>query len=81
MATLTLKNVPDELYARLKAQAAAHRRSLNQEAIEVLGGAVPPGRPSGEEQIRAIREFQESLGKTYPVTNEEIDHRKREGRE
>ena len=40
MATLTLKNVPDDLYQRLKAQAAAHRRSLNQEAIAQLQAAI-----------------------------------------
>lgn len=40
MATLTLRNVPDELYQRLKEQAAAHRRSLNQETIAQLASAV-----------------------------------------
>jgi plasmid stability protein len=39
MATLTLKNVPDAVMKRLKAQAARHRRSLNSEAIDVLAGA------------------------------------------
>ena len=33
MATLTIKNLPDKLYAQLKARAAEHRRSLNSEAI------------------------------------------------
>ena len=33
MSTLTLKNVPPSLHERLKTSAAAHRRSLNQEAI------------------------------------------------
>jgi len=80
MATLTLKNVPDDLHDRLKTQAAAHRRSLNQEAIECLD-RLPAGRRSGEEQIRAIREFQKSLGKSYAFTNEQIDRWKREGRE
>jgi plasmid stability protein len=32
-ATLTLKNIPDELHERLKASAGAHRRSLDGEAI------------------------------------------------
>ena len=32
MATLTIKNIPDVLYARLKARAAEHRRSINSEA-------------------------------------------------
>ena len=36
MATLTIKNLPDELYASLKARAAASRRSINSEAIVCL---------------------------------------------
>lgn len=80
MATLTLKNVPDELYQRLKETAATHRRSLNQEAIQWLERAVSPEKPDPEARIRAISVFQESLGRTYSVTDEEIDGWKREGR-
>lgn len=36
MSTLVLKNLPEQLHERLKAQAAEHRRSLTQEAILVL---------------------------------------------
>jgi plasmid stability protein len=36
LATLTLRNVPDELVARLKARAKRHRRSLNNETIAAL---------------------------------------------
>lgn len=34
--TLTLKNLPDALHARLTAAAKRHRRSLNNEAILCL---------------------------------------------
>jgi predicted nucleic acid-binding protein/plasmid stability protein len=34
--TLTLKNIPDEVYERLKMSAHAHRRSLNSEALVCL---------------------------------------------
>jgi len=33
MPTLVLRNVPDDLYGRLKQAAADHRRSMAQEAI------------------------------------------------
>ena len=36
MATLTLRNVPDDLVARLKLRAKQHRRSLNSETIASL---------------------------------------------
>lgn len=41
MAALTIRNLPDELHARLKEQAKRNRRSLNQEVIaelEAVGG-------------------------------------------
>jgi plasmid stability protein len=40
MATLTIKNLPDPLYARLKARAAEHRRSINSEAILAIERAL-----------------------------------------
>ena len=33
MPTLTLKNIPDDLHARLKASAEQNRRSLNSEIL------------------------------------------------
>lgn len=39
MATLTLKNVPDDLHQRLKERAARNGRSLNREAIRCLDDA------------------------------------------
>ncbi len=36
MATLTIKNIPDELYRELKRTAEQHRRSLNSEVIVCL---------------------------------------------
>jgi plasmid stability protein len=36
MASLTLKNLPDELIKELRAAAEDDRRSLNQEAIHLL---------------------------------------------
>lgn len=36
MATLTIKNIPLEVYERLKRRAKANRRSINQEAVAVI---------------------------------------------
>ncbi len=40
MPTLTLRNVPQTLYDRLKERAARHRRTLNEEAIEILADSA-----------------------------------------
>ncbi len=60
MNTLVLRQVPDALYHRLKAVAAAHRRSMNQEAILALEAGLPespiPQRPSLAESRRWLEE-------------------------
>ena len=47
MASLLIRNVDPALHARLKQRAAAHRRSLEEEARELLRRAVaqPPPKP------------------------------------
>ena len=43
MATLVIKNVPDDLHAKLKQQAQNHRRSLAKEALTLLEQAIIGG--------------------------------------
>ncbi len=40
--TLTLKNIPDAIYDRLKLAAQAHHRSVNSEVIVCLEAVVMP---------------------------------------
>lgn len=82
MATLTLKNVPDELYQRLKEQAARHRRSLNQEAIAQLQAGASQRSPDEARQAFARgAAFREELReKGVWFTPEEIDAFIEEGR-
>jgi len=60
MNTLVLRQVPDALYRRLKAVAAAHRRSMNQEATLALEAGLPESpilqRPSLAESRRWLEE-------------------------
>ena len=60
MNTLVLRQVPDALYHRLKAVAAAHRRSMNQEAILALEAGLPcepiPQRPTAAESRRWLEQ-------------------------
>ena len=58
MATLTIKNIPDDLYAQLKQSADAHRRSINSEVIVCLERLLQnPHRDAGEllANIRKLR--------------------------
>lgn len=53
---MTLENVPDALYERLKEAAARHRRSINSEAIVCLEEALDRGREDPRRALERIRE-------------------------
>jgi plasmid stability protein len=77
--TLTLKNIPDDVYERLKASAESNRRSMNSEAIVCLDAALQPGRLTTNEVLTAAREVRESFGGRL-FKAEDIDTFKRAGR-
>jgi len=77
--TLTLKNIPDEVYERLKASAASHRRSLNSEAIVCLESVLIPGRVAVAERLARARALRATLPKAK-FRAKDIDAYKREGR-
>jgi plasmid stability protein len=77
--TLTLKNIPDDVYKRLKVTAEAHRRSMNSEAIVCLESVLMLGRITSTERLARARTLRSALGKTK-FTTRDIDIMKREGR-
>ncbi len=66
-ATITLKNIPDELYNRLKEVASIHHRSINGEVIACLEQMLLPERVSAKERIAKARQLRAGLepGKFY----------------
>jgi plasmid stability protein len=60
MATLTIRNLPDEVYDRLRTRAAENKRSMEAEARELMAKALPPKVPI-EETLRRMREMIERL--------------------
>lgn len=80
MATLTIKNLPDELYAQLKARAAEHRRSINSEAILAVERALAGEGPRDPKPIlRMLREGRATIKGVY-LTEESIRAARRGGR-
>lgn len=77
--TLTLKNIPDAVYERLKAAAESHRRSLNSEAIVCLESVLLPTRMAPEERLERARRLRASLPKGKFLARD-IDAAKRTGR-
>jgi hypothetical protein len=74
MATLVIKNVPDQVHARLRAQAARNRRSVTQEAIHLIetGITVPRLAPTLAPPIKV---------KGGPLATAEIEAAINEGRD
>lgn len=77
--TLTLKNIPDVVYDRLKLSAEAHRRSMNSEAIVCLEAALLPARVTPAERLARARGLRAALPKGQ-FEERDIDELKRAGR-
>lgn len=59
MASVTLKDLPDELYERLKAQAHANRRSIAAEVTVLLERALGERTPTEEDLLRRAKRLRE----------------------
>jgi len=79
MATLTIKNLPGELYERLKQRAAEHRRSINSEVIVCLERSLNNSRINPAaflSRVRALRKH--TAGQR--LTDKELSRAKNQGR-
>lgn len=77
--TLTLKNIPDTVYERLKRSAETHRRSLNSEAIVCLESVLLPAKPTTADRLARARELRGALPKGK-FRARDIDAAKRKNR-
>lgn len=81
MATLTIKNLPDEIYATLTKTAKRHRRSINSEAIVRLEQGLLSVEPDLDTTLARIRRNREMMReKGVWLTDEILDLAKNEGR-
>ncbi|MGD0382369.1 MAG: Arc family DNA-binding protein [Thermoguttaceae bacterium] len=80
MSTITVKNIPDDLYEQLRRTATANHRSINSEIIVCIERAVQGRSITDVETIladaRRLREFT----KDHPITDAEFNRAKRAGR-
>ena len=67
MASVLVRNVPEQVLDRLKSRAARHHRSLQQELLTIiLAGAGSDEGPSPAEVAAAIRAELSGGGRTFP---------------
>jgi len=78
MATLTIKNLPDEIYAALTRTANRNRRSINSEAIVQLEHSLNEQK-SAEETIERARKLRAKYPNLW-LTEDDLNFAKNEGR-
>ena len=61
MHAITVKNLPDALYDRLKANSKAHHRSINGELIATLDRVLTPNRVDPNRQLAEVRALRSRL--------------------
>jgi len=79
MATITIKNIPDDLYEQLKEAAAANRRSINSEVIHLIEQAVSARQLDPEAFIARARLLRERAA-DYRLTDETLREARTAGR-
>tara|TARA_Y100000592_G_scaffold6024_1_gene8765 strand:+ start:100 stop:342 length:243 start_codon:yes stop_codon:yes gene_type:complete len=80
MATVTFKNIPDDLYEQLKQAANAHHRSVNSELIHCLEKTYKPTRLSATELANRAGELRLRVA-AKQLDIDEITSAKNQGRE
>ncbi len=79
MPSITVKNIPPELYGRLKQHAEANRRSLNSEIIACIEQVVASRLIEPEAFLQRARILREET-QHYLITDDEFDQAKQDGR-
>jgi plasmid stability protein len=79
MPALTIKNIPDELYDRLKEAARVHRRSLNSEILYCVERTLVPYRIDVTEHLAIAGKLREKTA-SYTLTDESLNAAKNNGR-
>jgi hypothetical protein len=74
MPGLVIKDLPENLHRKLKAQAIRHHRSMTKEVLAVLERAL-------NEEDRAQTVVPPPFKGRFSLTDEFIGHARREGRE
>lgn len=79
MASLTVKNIPDDLYGKLKQRAKANQRSVNKEIIMCIQEAVESRRIDPDEFLARIEALHSRIS-APPLTDKLLRQSRTEGR-
>ncbi len=79
MPAITLKNIPDSLYAQLKIAASTHHRSLNSEILYCVERTLGAHKINAAEHIEMARKLRAKTAQ-YNLTDQELDDAINKGR-
>ena len=79
MHSITVKNIPADIYEALKRSARVNRRSINSEIILIIEQAVRSKKIVPEEFLVRARQLREKTA-NYMITDEEFTGAKGAGR-
>ena len=79
MVAVTLKNVPSELYERVKQNAKANHRSINNEIIAIIEESVMPQPVDVQAWLEKARQLRE-ITAHHVISIDEITRLKNQGR-
>ncbi|KPK10733.1 MAG: DNA-binding protein [Anaerolineae bacterium SG8_19] len=79
MYSITVKNIPEDIYESLKQSAKANRRSINSEIIFIIEEAVKSKKTAPEEFLVRARLIREKTA-NYTITDDKFTQAKQAGR-
>lgn len=79
MPMLTLKNIPDEIYLRLKEAARLHHRSMNSEILYCLEHVLRSRKIDVQERLSTARKIR-LMTHSHRLTDDQLDEIKGDGR-
>ena len=79
MVSITIKNIPQELYEKLKITASLNHRSLNNETINCLESVLMPQQLSVADKLLRAKRIRTKLGNAV-FDPDEIKNAIEEGR-
>jgi len=79
MPTITVKNIPADIYEKLKKSAETSRRSINSEIIACIERAVQSQQINPDLLLSNARKLR-SKTSSHPITDDEFNQAKTTGR-
>lgn len=78
MPSLTIKNIPDRIFKKLKTKAQRNRRSLNSEILNCLESSVGNRKINVEELLKKARGLRSGIN--FTIKDKEISRLKKSSR-